>query len=66
MVRFLLENGIQVFCISWRNPVAANREWGLDSYVAAVDEAVDVAREITGSDDISMAGQSFGSPGEAR
>jgi len=28
MIRFLLENGIQVFAVSWRNPTAANREWG--------------------------------------
>jgi Poly(3-hydroxyalkanoate) synthetase len=36
MVRFLLESGIQVFCVSWRNPTAANRDWGLDTYVAAL------------------------------
>lgn len=60
MVRFLLESGIQVFCISWRNPTANNRDWGLDTYVAAVDEAVDVAREITGSSDVSMMGSCSG------
>jgi polyhydroxyalkanoate synthase len=60
MVRFLLDSGIQVFCISWRNPAASNREWGLDTYVAAVDEAVDVAREITGSSDVSMMGSCSG------
>jgi polyhydroxyalkanoate synthase len=60
MVRFLLDSGIQVFCVSWRNPTAAHREWGLDTYVAALDEAVDAAREITGSDDISMKGSCSG------
>jgi polyhydroxyalkanoate synthase len=60
MVRFLLDSGIQVFCVSWRNPTAAHREWGLDTYVAALDEAVDAAREITGSDDISMMGSCSG------
>jgi polyhydroxyalkanoate synthase subunit PhaC len=60
MVRFLLESGIQVFCVSWRNPTAAHREWGLDAYVGALDEAVDVAREVTGSDDISMMGSCSG------
>jgi polyhydroxyalkanoate synthase subunit PhaC len=60
MVRFLLDSGIQVFCVSWRNPTAANRDWGLDSYVAALDEAVDVVREITGNDDISMMGSCSG------
>jgi polyhydroxyalkanoate synthase subunit PhaC len=60
MVRFLLDSGIQVFCVSWRNPTTAHREWGLDTYVAALDEAVDVARELTGSDDISMMGSCSG------
>ncbi len=60
MVRFLLESGIQVFCVSWRNPTAKNRHWGLDSYVAALDDAVDAAREVTGSDDISMMGSCSG------
>jgi polyhydroxyalkanoate synthase subunit PhaC len=60
MVRFLLESGIQAFCVSWRNPTAANRDWGLDSYVAALDEAVDAVREITGSEDISMMGSCSG------
>src|SRR6478672_4785243 len=60
MVRFLLESGIQVFCVSWRNPTAANRDWGLDTYVAALDEAVDAAREVTGSEDISIMGSCSG------
>ncbi|MFY9959234.1 alpha/beta fold hydrolase [Bradyrhizobium sp.] len=60
MVRFLLDSGIQVFCVSWRNPTAAHREWGLDTYIAALDEAVDVARDVTGSDDISMMGSCSG------
>jgi polyhydroxyalkanoate synthase len=60
MARFLLDSGIQVFCVSWRNPTAAHREWGLDTYVAALDEAVDVARDLTGSDDISMMGSCSG------
>jgi polyhydroxyalkanoate synthase len=60
MVRFLVESGIQTFAISWRNPTAAHREWGLDTYVAAVDEAVDAVREITGSQDISMMGSCSG------
>jgi polyhydroxyalkanoate synthase len=60
MVRFLIDSGIQVFCVSWRNPTAAHREWGLDTYVAALDEAVDVARNLTGCDDISMMGSCSG------
>jgi polyhydroxyalkanoate synthase len=60
MVRFLLESGIRTFAVSWRNPTAANRDWGLDTYVAALDEAVDAAREISGCEDISMMGSCSG------
>ena len=60
MVRFLLEGGIQTFAVSWRNPTADHRDWGLDTYVAALDKAVDAAREISGSEDISMMGSCSG------
>ena len=60
LIRFLLESGIQTFAISWRNPTEAHRDWGLETYVAALDEAVDAAREISGSDDISMMGSCSG------
>ena len=60
IVRFLLESGVQTFCVSWRNPTVANRDWGLDTYVAALDDAVDAVREITASDDVSMMGTCSG------
>jgi polyhydroxyalkanoate synthase len=60
LVRFLLQSGIQPFCVSWRNPTEAHRDWGLDTYVAALDEAVDAARDITGSEDVSMMGSCSG------
>ena len=60
IVRFLLESGVQTFCVSWRNPTVENRDWGLDTYVAALDEAVDAVREIAGSDDVSMMGTCSG------
>ena len=60
IVRFLLDSGVQTFCVSWRNPTIENRDWGLDTYVAALDEAVDAARDIAGSDDVSMMGTCSG------
>jgi polyhydroxyalkanoate synthase len=60
MIRFLLDSGIQTFCISWRNPTAEHRDWGLDTYVAAIDEAVDAVCDITGCDDVSMMGSCSG------
>jgi polyhydroxyalkanoate synthase len=60
MVQFLLREGIQVFCISWRNPTPEHRHWGFNSYVQAVDVAVDAARAITGSHDVSLMGACSG------
>jgi polyhydroxyalkanoate synthase subunit PhaC len=60
LVRFLLQEGFQVFCISWRNPKPEQRDWGLDTYVKAVDEAVDAARAISGSPDVSVMGACSG------
>ena len=60
MVQFLLKSGIQTFCVSWRNPTADQRDWGLDTYVAALDEAVDAVRDITSVDDVSMMGSCSG------
>ena len=54
---------MQVFCISWRNPTAKQRNWGLDTYVEdveAVDEAVNAVRGIAGSADVSMFGPCAG------
>lgn len=53
-VRYAAGRGQQVFAISWRNPTAAQRDWGLESYVTAAKEAVDVVREITGTDSVKL------------
>ena len=60
LVKFLLSEGFQVFCISWRNPKPEHRNWGLAQYVEAVDRAVDAVRSITGSPDVSMMGACSG------
>ena len=60
MVQFLLRQGFQVFCISWRNPTVEDRHWGLDNYVLAVDAGADAALQITGSPDLSLMGACSG------
>ena len=60
LIRFLLDGGIQTFAISWRNPTVENRDWGLDTYVGALDEAVNAVLEIATSDDITMMGSCSG------
>lgn len=46
--------GQQMFCISWRNPTAAQRDWGLEAYVSAAEEAIDAVLEITGSESLKL------------
>jgi polyhydroxyalkanoate synthase len=50
LVEYLVQNGQQVFMISWRNPDARHREWDLDTYAAAILDAVEAACRITGAD----------------
>ena len=60
MIEFLLANGIQPYCISWRNPTAENRNWGMEAYIAALDEACDATLEISGSDSVNIMGSCSG------
>ncbi|HSV58884.1 MAG TPA: alpha/beta fold hydrolase [Variovorax sp.] len=60
LVKFATENGIQIFAVSWRNPTVEQRDWDMSTYVKALDEAVDVACEITGSPDASLWGACSG------
>ena len=36
IVEYLVAGGFQVFTVSWRNPTAEQRDWNLDTYVAAL------------------------------
>lgn len=60
LVKWATDSGVQLFVVSWRNPTVEHRDWGLDHYVAALDRAVDVTREITGSPDVNMWGSCSG------
>jgi polyhydroxyalkanoate synthase len=60
LVKWAVDSGLQMFMLSWRNPTAEHRDWGLEHYAMAVDEAVDVARQITGSPDVNMWGSCSG------
>lgn len=60
MVEYLVGQGHQVFAVSWRNPTPRHRDWDLDTYVESLFDAVDAAREITGSDDVNLTGACAG------
>ena len=49
LVEFLVGQGHQVFVVSWRNPDARHRDWGLDTYGGAIVAALDAAREVSGA-----------------
>ncbi|MEX3775081.1 class II poly(R)-hydroxyalkanoic acid synthase [Pseudomonas sp. MYb118] len=59
-VQYALKNGLQTFMISWRNPDVRHREWGLSSYVEAVEEAMNVCRAITGAREVNLMGACAG------
>jgi polyhydroxyalkanoate synthase len=52
-IEHAVAKGLQFFVISWRNPTSAQRDWDMDVYAAAVLHAIDVARDITRSDDVN-------------
>ena len=56
LIEHAVSSGHQVFGISWFNPGPEQRDWDLDTYVAAILEATDAAIEITGSPDVNLLG----------
>ncbi len=46
MIEYLASQGHQVFVLSWRNPDARHRDWGLDSYGEAIVDALGAVRAI--------------------
>src|SRR5262249_45631208 len=60
LIEYTVKHGMQVFAISWRNPTPAQREWGLETYLTAVLDAIDAVCEITGSRDVNALGACAG------
>lgn len=60
LIQYALKNNLQTFVVSWRNPSPQHREWGLSSYVQALEEAIDACRDITASKDVNLLGACAG------
>lgn len=61
LVRFLVDQGYTVFCLSWINPDARHRDVSLDDYLRlGAMAALDAVTEITGSRSIHAAGYCLG------
>jgi poly(3-hydroxyalkanoate) synthetase len=60
MVEFLVRRGQQVFTLSWRNPEAEHRHWGLDTYADGALEAIAAVRTLSGAGRVHLAGNCSG------
>jgi polyhydroxyalkanoate synthase len=56
MIEYFVAQGQQVFMISWRNPQARHRDWGFDTYGAAIVEALGVVQKIAGTESVHLFG----------
>ncbi|HYN51307.1 MAG TPA: alpha/beta fold hydrolase, partial [Thermoleophilaceae bacterium] len=59
-IEYLVQRGQEVFAISWRNPRAEHRDWGLDAYANAVVEALEAVLDISGCDRAHILGYCAG------
>jgi polyhydroxyalkanoate synthase len=48
MIEYAVEQGQQVFAMSWRNPDRRHAEWNLDTYAGAIVDALDAVQAIAG------------------
>ncbi|WP_053079958.1 PHA/PHB synthase family protein, partial [Nostocoides japonicum] len=56
LVEHIVREGRQLFVISWRNPDARHADWGFDTYVRSILDALDAIEEITGTDRTMLGG----------
>ena len=60
LIEHLVASGQQVFAVSWRNPSARHSDWGSDTYVHAITEALDSVRDVTQSEQAHLFGACSG------
>ena len=56
LFRRLLDAGVPVYAMSWRNPKPEQRHWNLGTYAGAAIEAIEAIREIGGSEQVDVMG----------
>jgi len=61
MVRYLLDQGLDVFITSWKNPDSSMHDCSFDDYLTeGIQTIIDVARKFTGADKVHTAGYCIG------
>lgn len=54
MIKYALDQGQQVFVVSWANPQPDQAHWGIAHYAMAVVEALSAIKAITGSRTVNL------------
>ncbi|QDH34686.1 alpha/beta fold hydrolase [Porphyrobacter sp. YT40] len=54
VIKWQVDNGVQTFVISWRNPSKDQGHWGMADYIAACERALEVVSSITGSKKVNV------------
>ncbi len=54
VVKWQVDNGIQCFVISWKNPSKEDGHWGMDDYIGCCRKAIDVVCQVTGSAKVNV------------
>jgi polyhydroxyalkanoate synthase subunit PhaC len=54
VIKWQVDNGVQTFVISWRNPSKDQGHWGMDDYISACEKALEVVSSITGSKKVNV------------
>ena len=54
VVKYQLDNGIQTFVISWKNPSKEQGHWDMADYVRSCREAMEAVSKITGSKKVNV------------
>ena len=61
MVKYLLDQGFSVFITSWKNPDESMRDVTFDDYLTeGIDKIIEVARHISGSEQVNAVGYCIG------
>ena len=54
IIKWQLDNGLQTFVISWRNPSKEQGVWGMDDYISSCEEALEIVSAISGSKKVNV------------
>jgi polyhydroxyalkanoate synthase len=60
MFKYIVDQGLQLFTVSWKNPTAEQRHWGLEDYIGALTEAIAAVQTITGQPKLNLMGACSG------